>query len=78
MCKVMKWDKLKSIVAAEMLKGSFPKCGVKYTGKYGKGLLLIRYDVADTEMVRQKARAASDKGSIGFIIPRNIAAVFGI
>lgn len=78
MCKVMKWDKLKSTYAAEMLKGAFPKCGVKYTGKYGKGLLLIKYDVADTEMVRQKAKAASDKGSIGFIIPRKIAAVYGI
>ena len=78
MCKVMKWDKLKAIVAAEMLKGPFPKCGIKYTGKYGIGLVLVKYNVPGKELIMEKARAANPNGSIAFIIPKKIAAVYGI
>ena len=78
MCKFMKWDKLKSTYAAEMLRGSFPKCGIKYTGKYGKVLVLVKYDVTDKNLVIEKAKAASDDGSIAFIIPPKIAKAAGI
>ena len=78
MCKVMKWDKLKSTIASEMLKGKFPKCGVKYTGKYGVGLLLVKYDVPGKQSIMEKARASSPNGAIAFIIPRKIAIAAGI
>ena len=78
MCKIMNWDNNKSLVAADMLKVTFPACGIKYTGKYGVGLLLIRYDVADKNLIRQKAKASSDQGAIGFVIPKKIAAVYNI
>ena len=79
MCKIIvrKWNNLKSTYAAEMLKGSFPKCGVKFTGKHGQGLVLVRYDVP-IDIVKQKARAANQVISNVFVIPRKVADVYGI
>ena len=59
MCKVKvrKWNNLKSTYAAEMLKGDFPKCGVKFTGKHSEGLVLAKYD-APIQLVISKAKAA--------------------
>ena len=79
MCKIIvrKWNNLKSTYAADMLKGSFPKCGVKFTGKHGQGLVLVRYDVP-IDIVKQKARAANQVISNVFVIPRKVADVYGI
>lgn len=79
MCKVLvrDWSNLKSTHAAEMLKGNFPKCGVKFTGKHGQGLVLARYD-APIQTVREKAKAAHSKVSHVFIIPKTIANVYGM
>ncbi len=60
-----------------MLKGDFPKCGVKYTGKHGQGLVWARYDVP-IDIVRQKAKAASASISNVFVIPKPIAKVYGL
>ena len=75
--KIHKWNLLKSTCAAEVLKGPFPKCGVKYTKRYGRGLVLIKYNVSDKKLVMEKARAAGDN-SLGFIIPPTVANVYGI
>ena len=79
MCKIIvrKWNNLKSTYAAEMLKGSFPKCGVKFTGKHGQGLVLVRYDVP-IDVVKAKAKAANNIVSNVFVIPRKVARVYGI
>ena len=78
MCQVIvrKWSDLKSTYAAEMLKGEFPKCGVKYTGKHGQGLVLVKYNVT-IEVARQKAVAAHNCISHVFVIPKRVAAVYG-
>jgi len=78
MILVRKWDNLKSTVANEMMAGKFPDCGVKYTGKYGPGLVLVKYDVSDKNMIMQKARAANSEISHVFIIPRSIEKAAGI
>ena len=75
--KILKWNRLKSTVVPKLLKGPFPKCGVKYTSQFGRGLVLIKYDVCDKEMVMEKARAAGDD-SLAFIIPKQVANVYGI
>jgi len=79
MCKIIvrKWNNLKSTYAAEMLKGRFPKCGVKFTGKHGQGLVLVRYDVP-IDVVKAKAKAANQVISNVFVIPRKVARVYGI
>lgn len=80
MCKVIisKFKDLKGSYAADMLKGSFPKCGIKYTGKYGHGLVLVRYDVTDFDSVKEKAKAASDSVSHVFVIPKQIEMAVGL
>ncbi len=79
MCKIIvrKWNNLKSTYAAEMLKGSFPKCGVKFTGKHGQGLVLVRYDVP-INVVKAKAKAANQVISNVFVIPKKVADVYGL
>lgn len=80
MCKIMigEWSRLKSTVAADMLKGAFPKCGVKYTKKYGHGLVLVM-DGVPLDIVRDKAKAAGMDSymSVVFKVPNRIAAVYG-
>ena len=80
MCKVIlgKFNELKSTYAVDMLRGSFPACGIKYTGKYGAGLVLVRYDVTDMEAVRAKAKAANELVSHVFVIPRIVGKVVGL
>ena len=79
MCKVLvrNWNNLKSTHAAEMLKGDFPKCGVKFTGKHSQGLVLARYDVP-IQTVREKAKAAHSDITNVFIIPKPVAEVYGM
>ena len=79
MCKIIvrQWNNLRSTYAADMLKGRFPKCGVKFTGKYGQGLVLVRYDVP-IDVVKLKAKAANQVISNVFVIPRKVARVYGI
>lgn len=81
MCKIIvqKWKNLKSTHAAEMLK-SFPDCGVKYTGKFGQGLVLVRPDLTDIEFVKSKAKMAAIKSNIShvFIIPRPVVKAMGL
>lgn len=76
--KLEKWSNLKATFAAEMLRGEFPKCGIKYTGKHSEGLVLVKYDVNDKELIRQKAKAANEDSSYVFIIPKRIAEVYNI
>jgi hypothetical protein len=81
MCKVVvrKWGELKSTYAAEVLKGKFPACGVKYTSKHGHGLVLAKYS-APIDIVKQKAKSAGLKADIShvFIIPSQIERAAGI
>ena len=79
MCRkiLRKWNTLRSTYAADMLKGEFPKCGVKYTGKYGQGLVLALYHVP-ADVVISKAAASSSKISNIFIIPKSVARVYGL
>ena len=82
MCKILfrKWNNLKSTYASEMMSGKFPDCGIRYTSKYGEGLVLVNHSVTDIDMVRQKAKAAginTDTAHV-FIIPKPIAIAAGI
>lgn len=74
MCKVLMtpFKQLKSSYAAEMLKGKFPTCGIKYTGKHGAGLVLVKHDVTDISSVIAKAKAAGDSVAHVFVIPKQI------
>ncbi len=80
MCKIMvgEWNELSSTHAAEMLKGPFPKCGVKYTSKYGAGLVLVRDGISRALLV-EKAKAAGANADISFVfkVPARISAVYG-
>ncbi len=76
--KVSKWNNLVSTYVPGMLRGKFPDCGVKYTGKHGAGLVLVKYDVTDKNLIIQKAKAASESISYVFVIPKAIAKVYGI
>lgn len=80
MCKIMigEWKELKSTHAAEMLKGPFPKCGVKYTSKHGAGLVLVR-DGISRELLIEKAKAAGARQDISFVfkVPARISAIYG-
>jgi len=82
MCKILfrKWKDLKSTYAAEMLKGKFPECGIKYTSKHGEGLVLANHNVTDIDMVRQKACAAAMDSDIShvFVIPKKVAKAVGL
>jgi len=82
MCKILvrKWSNLKSTVAAEMLKGKFPECGIKYTTKHGEGLVLVKHDVPGVDLIKQKAKAAalySDTSHV-FVIPPEFAKAAGL
>ena len=74
----MNWNDLKETIATEMMTGKFPTCGIKYTGKYGPGVVLVKYDVSDKNMIMQKAKAANSEISYVFIIPRSIEKAAGI
>ena len=80
MCKIMigEWKELSSTHAAEMLKGPFPRCGVKYTSKYGAGLVLVR-DGISRALLTEKAKAAGMKEDRSYVfkVPPRIAAVYG-
>ena len=80
MCKIMigEWKELSATHAAEMLKGPFPKCGVKFTSKYGAGLVLVR-DGVSRELIREKAKAAGVKSDISYVftVPPRISAIYG-
>ncbi len=80
MCKikVRKFKNLRSTCFSEMTKGKFPKCGIKYTRKYGHGLVLVKYDVPGVDLIKEKARAASDTVSHVFVIPKAAAMAVGI
>jgi len=73
MCKILvrKWDNLKSSLVAEAITGDFPKCGVKYTGKYGQGLVIARFN-APISLIKEKARAANQEITHVFVMPRSI------
>jgi hypothetical protein len=75
--KILKWKELKSTVVPKLLKAPFPKCGVKYTSQFGRGLVLIKYDVCNKKMVMEKGKAAGDN-SLAFIIPKVVANVYNI
>jgi hypothetical protein len=79
MCRVIvrEWKSLSSTLASEMMKGKFPDCGVKFTGKHEHGLVLAMYNVTP-EVIMQKARAASDEISQVFVIPKSIANAAGL
>lgn len=82
MCTVIikKWKRLKSPLAAEMLSGKFPKCGIKYTSKYeGSGLIIAKYHASIGDII-EKALVAGDKaGKVHiFIIPKEIEIAAGI
>ena len=74
---IHKWKLLSSTEVTKLLKGDFPKCGVKYTNQYSKPLVLIKYGVSDLGLIKDKIKAAG-KGSYNFIIPRQVANVCGI
>ncbi len=80
MCKIMigEWKELSATHAAEMLKGPFPKCGIKFTSKYGAGLVLVR-DGIPRNLLVEKAKAAGAKNNITYVfkVPQSIAAVYG-
>lgn len=80
MCKieVRKFKELRSTYFSEMTKGNFPKCGIKYTGKYSHGLVLVKYNVPGIEAIKEKARAANDTISHVFVIPKAAAMAVGI
>ena len=80
MCNVQvgKWSNLVSTHVPGMLRGKFPSCGIKFTGKYGAGLVLVKYDVTDLDLIIQKAKAASEKISYVFVIPKSIAKVYNL
>ena len=80
MFKIMigEWKELKSTHAAEMLKGEFPKCGVKYTSKHGAGLVLVR-DGIPRNLLIEKAKAAGAKDNVAYVfkVPQKISAIYG-
>ena len=79
MCKIMicEWNELSSTHAHEMLKGDFPSCGIKYTSKFGAGLVVIKGAVSRS-LLNEKARAAGIKHNISYVFkaPKNIADVY--
>ena len=80
MCKVIrtKWSELSAPVVCEMLK-DFPQCGIKYTGKFGIGLVLVKRDKDITlRKIQEKAIAANPKESHYAFIPDNIALAAGL
>ena len=81
MCEIQigEWKELASTYAAEMLRGEFPKCGIKYTGKYGAGLVLILAGGTNLDLVREKARAAAGDSGVSYVftIPSVISAIYG-
>lgn len=80
MCKIMigDWKELSSTHAAEMLKGPFPKCGIKFTSKYGAGLVLVR-DGVKRALIKEKAKAAGAKYGVSYVfkVPPRISAIYG-
>ena len=80
MCKVLMtpFNQLKGSYAADMLKGKFPECGIKYTGKHGVGLVLVRHDVTDFAAVVEKAKAAGDRVAHVFVIPKVFGKAVGL
>ena len=80
MCKILigEWSELSSTHAHEMLKGDFPQCGVKYTSKYGAGLVLVREGIS-RQLLKEKAKAAGAKQDRSYVfkVPQSIAAVYG-
>ena len=79
MCRVFvrEWSDLSSTLASEMMRGKFPDCGVKFTGKYEQGLVIAKYNVP-IDIIRQKAKAAHHEISQVFIIPRPIEIAAGL
>ncbi len=82
MCKVeiKSWKRLKATIAAEMLSGKFPKCGIKYTSKHdGSGLVIAKYHASIGDII-EKASVAGDKaGRVHiFVIPKAIEIAAGI
>jgi len=75
--QIHKWDTLKSTEVPKLLRGEFPKCGVKYTNRYSKPLVLIKYEVSSLDLVKEKIKAAGD-GCYAVIIPKAVANVYGI
>ena len=72
---VRKWKDLQSTLVPDLLKGDFPQCGVKYTGKYGQGLVLALYNVP-IDIIKSKAKAANSSISHVFVIPKSVARVY--
>ena len=79
MCRVFvrEWSDLSSTLAYEMMRGKFPECGVKFTGKHGQGLVIAKYGTP-IDIILQKARAASTDISQVFVIPKGIAGAVGL
>lgn len=77
MLKIHKWNRLQAREVPKLLRGNFPKCGVKFTNKYGTGLVLIKYDVSNLALIKDKVNAAGE-GAMAFIIPLSVGKVYNI
>jgi hypothetical protein len=80
MCEVIRtdWSELEpKLVHSLLLK--FPECGIKYTGKYGAGLVLVK-QASDITMAKiiEKAQAANSEKSYFFMIPQQVAEAMNI
>jgi hypothetical protein len=77
---ICKWRELRATIVPEVLeeykKKPWPKCGIKYTRRYGHGLVFVKSDVTDLDLIKDKARAASDKISYVFTIPKNVEKIY--
>jgi hypothetical protein len=80
MCEVIrtKWSKLEPTLVHNLLT-DFPKCGIKYTGKYSAGLVLVK-QASDITMAKivEKAQAANSEKSYFFMIPQQVAEAMNI
>ena len=81
MCKMIRtdWADLKASMVHGLLKKDFPQCGIKYTAKYGRGLVLVKKSKGITlEKIYEKALAANKYCSHIFFIPDPVAKVYGL
>jgi len=82
MCKVIikKWNRLPPFIAAEMLKGVFPRCGIKYSAAHsGAGVVIAKYHASLGDIL-EKATVAGElyDRSFVYMIPKEVEIAAGI